>query len=247
MTTSRPADLASLFGPGPDPASQDLRYRQGTVLTFNEVTLQNTIQVGSTVLTDVPLLGVGEASLLTTGSVVGVLVVGGDTKQYYITGRIVVPNTPDAADAISLLSVLTTAAETAADETTSSTTYTDLGTVGPSVAVTVGPSGRLSITVGAIIGISLSSGSGTDQRAGFMSYQIVGPTNVSALDENSAAFETSYSNAGASFSEFFFVSASRTTVQEGLTPGTGYVITAKYRCIGALAEFLSRSISVTRL
>jgi hypothetical protein len=82
--------LADLFGPGPAPAAQPVAFRQGLLLSINAVTLANTVQVGGTVLTNLPLLG-GEASLLAAGDVVGVAVVGGDAKTFYIIGQIVKP------------------------------------------------------------------------------------------------------------------------------------------------------------
>lgn len=147
MSTNSPDDLSDLFGPKPAGASQDLTYRQGIVLSFNAVTLQNTVQIGSTILTDLPLLGVGEATLLTAGSVVGVLVVGRDTKSMYITGRIVQPNTADAFDAIALLSANVHADTVEVQETyTDSVNWGDLDTLGPLVTVTVRQTGRLLVT-----------------------------------------------------------------------------------------------------
>lgn len=82
--------LADLFGPEPAGPTQPVAFRQGRIVSINSVTLANTVLVGGTVMTNLPLLG-GEASLLTAGTVVGVAVVGTEAKTYYIIGKIVKP------------------------------------------------------------------------------------------------------------------------------------------------------------
>jgi hypothetical protein len=140
-------DYASLFSGTPAGPSQNVKFRQGQIVTFNPNTLQNTVAVGGAILTDLPILGVAEASTLVTGASVGVLVVGDDerAKTMFIIGRSVIPNTADATNAITLLNQQIFTSEILTGETCSSTTYTDLATVGPQVTVNVGPSGRLLI------------------------------------------------------------------------------------------------------
>lgn len=142
-------DLEVLFTPAPEPAAQDVRFRQGVVISFNKITLQNVIQVGNSLFTDLPVFGVGEATLLAAGAVVGILVVGAGeaAKTMYITGPIVTPNTQAAFDAIGLLSAQTTADAVMTQEGTTSTSYVDLATGGPIVTVTVRQTGRLLITL----------------------------------------------------------------------------------------------------
>lgn len=244
------SDLAGLFAAPAAKPSQDMRYRQGTVVTFNPVTLQNTVDVGGTILTDLPLLGVGEATLLVPGSVVGIVSIGSTaagSDTWAILGRLVVPNTAQASDAVSLLNARTKTAQILDDELTSSGTYTDLGTFGPSVDVMVGPSGRLSVTIGAIIGISCAGVA--DGRGGFMSYQVsLGGTAIGPVDDaNCAALQTSYNSAPVGYTVLYYVATSRQSTLSGLTPGAVYTLTAKYKCTGAQAEFMDRSISVTVL
>ena len=93
-------DLAPLFGDAPELPSQDVRYRQGVVVTFDQDTLENTVNVGGTVLTNLTVLSSGDPRLLVAGAVVGVLAVGTTTKTMFITGRILIPDTPEAASAI---------------------------------------------------------------------------------------------------------------------------------------------------
>jgi hypothetical protein len=243
-------DLAGLFAAPQAKPSQSIRYRQGTIISFNPVTLANTVDVGGTVLVNLPLLGVGEATLLVPGSVVGIVSIGSDaagSDTWAILGRLVVPGTAQAGDAVSLLNARTKTAQVLDDEVTSSGSYTDLGAFGPTVDVMVGPSGRLSVTIGAIIGISCAGTS--DGRGGFMSYQVSqGGTAIGPVDDaNCTALQTSYSSAPVGYTVLYYVATSRQSVLSGLTPGLVYTLTAKYKCTGAAAEFMDRSISVTVL
>lgn len=152
---SGPIDYAGLFAGDPAGPSQNVKFRQGTILSFNPNTLQNTVSVGGATLTDLPVLGVAEASTLVPGAVVGIQVVGeaDSAKSMSIIGRSVIPNTPDAVSAITLLnqSIFTAAVLTGETCSSPSPTYTDLATVGPVVTLNVGPSGRILIIASAQI------------------------------------------------------------------------------------------------
>jgi hypothetical protein len=148
MTDFGAADLAPLFVDAPSGAAQPVSFRQGVVVQFDPVTLTNQVKVGDTLMTNLNILGVGEATLLTVGSVVGILVVGsGGATTMYINGPIVTPDTQAAFDAIALLSAQTIADAVMTQQGTVSTTYTDLATVGPTVQVNVRKTGRLLITM----------------------------------------------------------------------------------------------------
>jgi hypothetical protein len=139
-------ELVPLFDPAPDRPSQDVRFRQGVIVTFDQNTLENTVLVGGTALVNLPLLGVGEVTTLAAGSVVGILAVGEAAKTMFITGRIVTPNTDDATDAVSLLNSQIYSSQISSlpsGESTASTTYVDLATPGPIVTVPIGPTGRI--------------------------------------------------------------------------------------------------------
>lgn len=89
----RADNLESLFTTaGESPTS----FHQGTVLTWNQQTGANTVSVAGSILTNVPVLNTGEAIALKAGHVVGL------TKwrtQWFIIGRITVPNTTAFASA----------------------------------------------------------------------------------------------------------------------------------------------------
>lgn len=139
-------DLAPLFRPPPGGGAQQLSYRQGTITAFDQVTLDNVVDIGGTLFQDLPLLGVAEADTLAAGSVVGVAWTG---FEYAILGRLVRPNTTDATDAVNRLGNAIQTDTVAAAETTSSLTFVNLTTVGPTVPVTVKSSGKLIIILSA--------------------------------------------------------------------------------------------------
>jgi hypothetical protein len=115
----------------------------------------------------------------------------------------------------------------AASETTTSLTYTNLTTNGPSVAVTVPASGRVLVIVTAQI-----SGS-TGNAAGFMSVFIDGAVVLGVADATS--LRVAGNNA---------VRASATSLFTGLAPGT-HTFTAAYRLQGSgFATFAERNIVV---
>lgn len=90
--TLRADDLASLFGNAPQP----LTMRQGTVVTWNSETGENSVIVDGGLLENLPILNTSESIALKTGMVV-VLVRW--SSQYYILGRVTRPNDPGFAGA----------------------------------------------------------------------------------------------------------------------------------------------------
>jgi hypothetical protein len=114
-----------------------------------------------------------------------------------------------------------------ASESTSSTSYTNLATIGPTVTVTVPASGRVLVIVTAQINGS------TGNAAGFMSVFIDGAVTLGVADATS--LRVAGNNA---------VRASATSLITGLTPGT-HTFTAAYRLAGTgTATFAERNIVV---
>lgn len=85
-------NLATLFAP----SSPGVRFRQGTILTWNAATGENTIDLAGGTLTNVPILNTGEAIALKAGHVVGML---GQGSSWFIVGRVTPPNDPNFASA----------------------------------------------------------------------------------------------------------------------------------------------------
>lgn len=214
------ADLSPLFAPERIGAAQPMFYLQGTIVTFDQVTLENTVSVGGSVLANLPLLGVGEAALLVPGAAVGLQVAG---DQIAIVGRWVVPGTADATDATALLSSFIAAGFVLAQESTASDTYTDLATVGPSVTVTVRGTGRLLLIISAKAGWN----SATNTGAAYMTAEMTGANVVAAGTVDDRLLINSALALGVVTSQATSVASSAAAVFEGLTPGET-TITAKY-------------------
>lgn len=89
MITDNLAPLFGTSGPG-------VRFRQGTVLTWDPNTGVNTVDVGGSTLANVPILNTGEAVALKAGHVVGLL---GQGASWFIIGRVTPPNDPNFAGA----------------------------------------------------------------------------------------------------------------------------------------------------
>jgi hypothetical protein len=88
----RDRDIIDLF-PKPEPG---VRFRQGTVLSWNSSTGENSIDVGGGTLANLPILNTGEAIALKAGHTVGLLTFNG---SWFILGRITVPGDADFASA----------------------------------------------------------------------------------------------------------------------------------------------------
>jgi hypothetical protein len=85
-------DLSTLF----DASQPGVRFRQGTILTWDGNTGENTIDLAGGTLQNVPVLNTSEAIALKAGHVVGLL---GQGSSFFIIGRITPPNDPNFAAA----------------------------------------------------------------------------------------------------------------------------------------------------
>jgi hypothetical protein len=116
----------------------------------------------------------------------------------------------------------------ATTQTTTSTSYTDLATAGPSVTVTTGT--KALVIVGAF---SYNSAVG---NSSFMSAAVSGASTVAASDDICFSYAPATSNTDIS-------RASRAILLTGLTAGSN-TFTAKYRASGGTASFGNRTITV---
>lgn len=228
---SGPSDITDLFGPPPAGPGQNMAFRQGTVITFDQATLANTVSVGGTVLTDLAVLGVGEATLLVPGSVVGVINISatGGANTWAILGRLVTPGSAQAIDAVGLLNSQIQTATVAAQVSLSYDVWTDLpGSYGPEVTVNVRSSGRLLVMVTCQIGWTDSNsftGSG-----GFVTVSMAGANTVAPGTAQDTVLPYAFTSAGTAPGSFDQSIASITAqgVFDGLTPGLT-TVTTKYQ------------------
>lgn len=213
-------------GPG-----QPMEYRQGTIKAWNPVTLENTVLVNKTEVYNLPVLGVAEAASFRADITVGLMCVG---SSWAILGRYVVPNTADAEDAITLVAQRRETSTVATSESTSSATFVDLTTVGPSVTLIVPASGMIDVTLSAQM----------EGLAPAMGVQVSGATSIAATTTRSLVFAL---DTGDSTDELG-LNASKLVPFEGLPPGESVTFTAKYRSTGLhTAVFADRSISAQAL
>jgi hypothetical protein len=134
------------------------------------------------------------------------------------------------ANAATTLHGLTTDGATVSTaQSTTSTSYTDLTTTGPSVTLTTGSS--VIISIGASL-VKTSAGSG---NTGFIAVAVSGATTVAAADGNGAYDACETSAFGTTIARRFKLS--------GLNSGSN-TFTLKYRCDGGTWEFKNRDIIV---
>lgn len=115
-------------------------------------------------------------------------------------------------------------------ESTGSTSYVNLTTIGPSVTVDIGDTGRCIVCVGALISITALSGFAIRTASGFMSFDVSGPTPSGPIDARAAALSFRYNISGTTENTTYDLDSgvSRMTILKGLQPGE-YTFTAKYR------------------
>jgi hypothetical protein len=107
----------------------------------------------------------------------------------------------------------------ATQQQTTSTSYTDLGTVGPAVTLETGAAAKVTVTA-------------ASNTTAFMGFAISGATTRAATDTDALRVDSGSTSR-----------ASMTTLVTGLTPGSN-TFTAKYRVIGGTGTWLDRAIIV---
>lgn len=85
---NRADDLTDLFAPPPASPAQPLEYRQGVIVTWNAGTAENTVQVGGTIFTNLPVFTPAVAHMA-AGVVVGLITAG---PSWMILGPITDPS-----------------------------------------------------------------------------------------------------------------------------------------------------------
>lgn len=210
----RADDLTSVLMAAPEGPSQPMSYRQGVIVTFNRATLENTVQVGGSVLTNVPILGISDAASLGPGNVVGLMVVG---STWAILGRMVTPGTQEATDAITAVSQKIYTGYEPGLQTVTSVPFADLPG-GPALDFVVGASGRVLIMIGA-------DSQGVNDGP-IMSFALSG-ANTLAASSDRAYFVRGVSTVPSTDAILVRVQAAAVIGLDSLTPGLT-TITAKY-------------------
>lgn len=229
---ARPDDLTDILTAAPTGPSQPMAYRSGIIEAFDKITLSNRVKVGGAILTDLPLLGIAEATTYEAGDVCGIIVVG---NTWALVGQFVIPGSPEAETAISVPSSNEYTAGVTAGETTSSTPFVNLTTPGPSLDdVRIGPSGRCRVELSAYILLDTVTAAPASAHMGFT---IAGASTLATDVARALSIEGAEGAA---------INATRSVLVEGLTPGL-HTVTAKYNMTGGTAYYSDRVLTVQAL
>lgn len=221
-----------------------VRYRQGTVREWNPDTAANVVDVDGALFENLSILNTNEAVLLAPGDVVGILVTGQAASSWCILGRLTIPGTPAAATALSMVSSRIVPAVDSAMGTRSSATYGNLtsASVGPSVQVTVGQSGKALAFFSCQFGYT---GAWESHVAGSASVAVSGATTVAASGSWGLGFEFDKLDDPPSFS--FTNQCANMHLFTDLTAGV-HTFTMQYRSLlGQAIQFLERELCVFAL
>lgn len=115
-------------------------------------------------------------------------------------------------------------------QTTASTTYTDLATVGPTVTATTGTS--------ALVFISSTMNTSSSGQNVYTSYAVSGASSVTATDDRAVLLQAAAANQA--------IRATHAYLETGLTAGSN-TFTAKYRVTGGTGTYSNRRIAVLPL
>lgn len=171
-------DLTDLFTTPPPTLATPMRYLQGTIQTWNPTTLENTVRVGRTTLTNLTVLGAAEAASYREGTTVGIALID---STWAIIGRFVIPNTADAQDAITQIGQRALTATVLTAEDTASASFVDLATIGPQLTgVLIPASGKVEVTISAQIDSATSS-----PPFGAVGVAVSGATTIAASTQQS--------------------------------------------------------------
>lgn len=156
-------------------SDQAVRYGQARLTEWNPETFQNSVLWRGGVLRDVPVLGGADALTYRVGDTVGLLgwAPGKGAGSWAIVGRWLNPDSGRGEEAVDFLATalgqsvaagvfaaLISSGSIEGTEATTSTSWTDLATPGPTVTATVGSSGRVLVVFSAEIIAPTNNGGG---------------------------------------------------------------------------------------
>ncbi len=224
--------------------------RQGTVRAWDPLTAHNTVDVGGTLMTDLPILNTSESAILQPGDVVGILTFGEGVGSWWIVGRWTTPGTPQATSGYSALGVRTkTAAGIGPHWTGTSLGWSTATAVDGSAEaivtdVIVGPSGKALAIISAGTAISVNATVSSGSVAAYVGVQairqsdgmIYPPNNGTALKAGGDWWASGTTTVAVGQGD----SSSYTHLYEGLTSGL-YTIQLMYSAVASPASSVSWS------
>lgn len=199
----------------------ELSFHQGVVVEWDSITNDNVINVAGTDVPDVPVLSTADAIMMAVGNVVALLRY---RSTYFIVGRVALPGITNAfgmrTGSVALI------------EGTTSTTFTDLATTGPTVTATVSTSRRVLVIASSFISAANNTGSFAVEISGAST---IAPSNQGDLTSNTA----DAIQATITMQQF-------TQAFDGLNPGLN-TFTMKYKVTngaGGIVTFAQRVLTV---
>lgn len=211
------SDIAALMvaGMAPPAGNSDIGFHQGVVQSWDEITGVNTVIVNGTSLSNLKALSIGAGIVLTPGDTVGLLRF---QSTYFILGRVAAPGAGAALG--------TRQAYVATTESTSTTTYTNLATVGPSLSGVYVSSARRAMV---LITAQVAAGN----CYGYASVEVSGASAIPASDANTPLSMGGFDMVDTSNLGRVFSAGTATTVQiydagAGLNQGLN-TFTVKYK------------------
>jgi hypothetical protein len=127
----------------------------------------------------------------------------------------------------SIVERVTQVADVGTGETTTSTSYTDLATVGPTVTLNTGTR--------AIVLFGCAMDNNTANESGFMGFEVSGASSLPASDTSATNYDGLAANSRVRMGRPYTISS--------LTAGSN-TFTAKYKVTGGTGTFLTRQLAV---
>lgn len=163
-------DIAALMTAGfAQPSGpEDSAFHTGQIITWDELSGVNTVLINGVVLSNLKII---QSGIGVTYSANDVVVIMRKQTQYFIMGKVAAPGAG--------LTNQIKAAAVATNQTTATTTYTDLATVGPQVTVTIGSSRRCLVIVDCRITCA-TAGQAAQYVGGSMGFAVSGASTIAA-------------------------------------------------------------------
>lgn len=225
-----------------------MQYGQATIVEWNPNTFENIIHWRGTFLKNVDVLAGADALTFRPGDVVGLMgwAPSGGAGSWAVVGKWVRPGTDRGSQSVQFLNTELGSAiassvfgsnihsgSIAASETTNSTGWVDLTTVGPSVSATVGSTGKVLIIFSAAI-------SSPANNSGWVGVELFG-ANVVAPPAQNQFVSLAIGNVAIAGS------VSRVSLLDGLNPGETEFMAKYHTTAGLTTTFAERNITIITL
>ncbi|MBN9739555.1 hypothetical protein DMP23_00285 [Amycolatopsis sp. A1MSW2902] len=217
------AALIAEAGRGPS-GSEDLSNYTGQIVAWDAISGTNVVHVNGG---DIPNMRVIQSGIGLSYQVGDVVNISRRGTQWFINGKVGAPGA-GAGNQIQ-------SADVPANETTTSTGFTDLATVGPSVTLTIGSSRRALVSISAYLSLASND---NNYAGGVMGFVVSGASSIGV--SRTIAADIAAGGLGVSIGRTMLFTAA-----DGLNPGVN-TFTCKYKADTSFypATIGSRNITV---